>query len=626
MESASKDAYLIVLDGNVKDLPPEDASDYEMWKWASRVRKGVMWIPVDVKMSGIGAGQVVGNGHCEFYKLYDSGFWTQRFREALERGERLSYDIILSVVTGVADSIAILPTRCWLSKSDWSYGIETMAGNGPMHWAPFMVEFRHFDQAIVSLIESALGSGGAAYVNPSAGTRLEGLKIVPFDRPILQPLEQSKGYLTSLNALKRLFREVERHGDGWGIEFNHLQPTHCDFLLRHGKHILRVECKELKTWPSERSPFVAHRIWHVLYWRQLQELDGRVFCMTRDEVTGLMAATGTIDSGFLDSHSFAGFGEASAHILQHAEAAKAAASMAIRELQPEDMFEHLGDFELELDNPNDPHAGRKRGQLMLSWTSPQLNAECASFGYGVCLPIGGGHPYTTHVIASHIWSEQDKKVYHDAGVLPLKTWTAAQSRCICLRMQDASSPPNIFPIDCPLAIRRYQYKKPAQGNGNRFFILGSILDHKIHRTGEARSSSYLLLPSGFTVLSDQHDPLAKASEAEKEDGSHYFWHTENRKTEHTRPKWRKANAISMTNDSFGFIPKKHGINPYHYVLNLRDGSLLRALRDILECEGDVRIDNPRWPGTNKLFNGSEYHQTVGEVLQASWDYGCKFIQ
>ena len=48
-EASPCDAYIVVIDGDLADLPSATASDYERWQWARSKPRGIRWIPLDIK-------------------------------------------------------------------------------------------------------------------------------------------------------------------------------------------------------------------------------------------------------------------------------------------------------------------------------------------------------------------------------------------------------------------------------------------------------------------------------------------------------------------------------------------------------------------------------------------------
>lgn len=159
--------------------------------------------------------------------------------------------------------------------------------------------------------------------------------------------------------------------------------------------------------------------------------------MTRDEVIESMTHDGALSDTFVRTYTFSGFAEAARYILNHADTAKAVASNALRNLDSRSLFKGIGDYELDTKGAyKDPHRGRKRSPLMLSWVSSMLNSDCATRGYGLCLTVGNGHPRGTHIVVRHFWTEQEKRDYHEFGNLPFAVWSEKVKgrRCVVLRM------------------------------------------------------------------------------------------------------------------------------------------------------------------------------------------------
>lgn len=96
-------------------------------------------------------------------------------------------------------------------------------------------------------------------------------------------------------------------------------------------------------------------------------------------------------------------------------------------------------------------------------------------------------------------------------------------------------------------------------------MIGSVLDHKIHRGRQARSSKYLFLLSGFIVLSDEYDTLSIPHIATKERGSHLTRSVKNSIIE--LRDWNiTTSTLSFSNRRAKVI--RNGINPVYYLLGV----------------------------------------------------------
>ncbi len=58
---------LVRVTGTLESVLPEDATDYEWWKWAQSTLAGVSFILIDAKLNSITIGHTVDNRHKHFY-------------------------------------------------------------------------------------------------------------------------------------------------------------------------------------------------------------------------------------------------------------------------------------------------------------------------------------------------------------------------------------------------------------------------------------------------------------------------------------------------------------------------------------------------------------------------------
>lgn len=175
-----------------------------------------------------------------------------------------------------------------------------------------------------------------------------------------------------------------------------------------------------------------------------------------------------------------------------------------------------------------------------------------------------------------------------------------------------------MPFHYPLAFARSQYKKTVRGK--RFFILGSVLDHHLHREGSARNSNYLFMQSELTHLDGELDPLPAGDKEKMKTGAH-FWRTVLKATtELQHPPWAGSRPRKTFNES---ILRDKNTEAVHYIVNLADGTINREFERILTSAGRMRIENPRHPSKTATFDPRDYRQPFGDVLQAAWEFGCK---
>ncbi|KAK3703981.1 hypothetical protein LTR37_014084 [Vermiconidia calcicola] len=615
-EASSADAFILIIDSTVGDLPGEDASDYELWRWARRQPRGVKFVPIDVKTHNITIGQKVDDRHPHLYHWSHNSHYRDRVKAS---------EVVFALVEGIPDHVAVVPTQTWVDATDGSYGIETLSNKAALWMALFMVHVDHLDEAVARLVAVASGIN-KTFVNPTTHIALHDWRPKTMDEPNFDRSGDNPLWRSSMRSTLRLFDEIDNSNTGCRVELNPDAPVIHDFFIEI-PHSGLVRC-ETKTFRSlehmddifnmepRANPWADRRMWHVLY----LEIDDRCICITRDEISNC----GRPNNQFLEEHTVSGFPEALEHIKKHLSLARKEVVQALQRLTPAESSRDIPRREIVLDvNGIDPLAGPSRAQLTLPWVRHQLNLQCMKYGYGVCLALGDGHPLGTHVMVHYRWRERDKFLFRRYGKLPLQLWSqdASRRRCVVLRLQQHS------PMDVltgpggpsPFACLRGQWKKPVKER-NKFLIIGSTLDHRMHREGSEHHADYLLLPSHFTALGSYNSWLDEPMPSHRGKGQHYFHGTRNSETELSNPKWpTKKNCITF-NDNF---IKDSSVEPHRYVLSLADGTLYHQILGVLrgDTNGETSIANAAFAGEQTRFRRGMYHTTVQEVLQTTWNYG-----
>ncbi|KAK3698123.1 hypothetical protein LTR37_017081 [Vermiconidia calcicola] len=616
LERAPADAFIAVIDlDEAQNVPLGTASDYERWKWARSKPSGVDFIALDAKLNNLTIGQQVTDQNASFY------CWTKTrdYRDRVEDSE-----VIFGIVEGVDDHIAVVPTATWVASPDvtGTYGIETLTSRAPVWVSLFMVHLDDLAEAVVRVAITAVDeTGESCYINPTDNkARLRGWKPRTTTRPRLDPdCNANTSAKISHTATLRRWKEIEQAG--WTIVFNPVKPSVHDVSIYSSETgLLRLEEKDfdnnslpnlVSNISSRGAALVERRMWHVVY---VQTQDG-VICMTRDEVTELRGKRPS--KNFIAEHTWKNFKEASKHIRAHAVDAKRAVQHELRKLKPADISRGLPEREITLgDLKRDPLGGLRGAQTTLPWVSREVNYQCLRDRFGVCLPLGAGHPLGgTHSIVDYDWKPCDVTRYCAQGRLPLDPWSGKEKlTCAVLRFQDHSPRAHLKPLGLGLAVLKAHWKKTVKGK--RCLILGARLPHELHRTGEPRNASYLLIPDGFTVLGADQDNLKEASD--KSTGDHFFRRDESIDNQLRNPAWGTKGWAIVMGKKF-FVDKR--TNALRYNLNLANGMLNQQLKDLLRSsDGTTSIDNPNCPG-NEVFEVASYIFELPEVRELGWDYG-----
>ncbi|KAK1814620.1 hypothetical protein LTR12_011006 [Friedmanniomyces endolithicus] len=609
--TAADSAFVAIVLDQATDTPLDTASDRDLWKWARGGPPGVHFIPVEFKFTSVTIGRATGS--IQFYTWSASHKYAQRAPDS---------EVVISIVEGVGDHVAILPTATYVRAPSWprTHSSDTIQARAPVWFPPFMVDLRQVGEAVVSIVVAAL-SNASPYVNPTTGVSLTGWRPRHTADPRIAREPEALGARgrSSVQGSLRLFYEIEHAGLACSVESNYAAPVGFDFCLLHPKlGRLHVEEKTAKSWQAllpnlhmlgqRINPLASRRIWHVLY---MHSPDG-VLCFTRDEVSQIQLLSESRLDDLIATHRFADFRSSFAHIEAHAAQAKAAVTRVIYDLQPADMSQDLPDEVLWLQDLARDALDTSTHQL--PWLSRQINFQAMKARFGVCLPLGRGHPLGTHVIIAYAWTSDNVARYLRDGTLPLSLWSPGQRlRCIVLRFQDCAPRSNIS-IYYPLTVQQSDTTRTVPGQ--RCFVVGSTKPAALHENGEPRNASYLLLPDEFTILSRETDQLEP--QCGTEDGAH-FWRSEGVywRGQKTRSDWDYAYG----HQGFRTFMADKQVEPLRYMLNVADGTFNQQIENIFKSEGgSARIGSPRYPG-NKTFLVAPYITTLAEVHQCAWDYG-----
>jgi hypothetical protein len=623
LEGAAADAHLLVIgpDVNVSKMPGAQASSYKVCRWAIEQPKGVRWIPIDVKFSGIGAGCSVKENEVEFYR------WGKESRGAKRETFRSRFEIVLVVVEGLTDAIAIMPAQIWAATTDQSIGIEPTTARAPHFLTPFIVEQDDFELMLSRLVQSASPSG-PWYVNPTTNVQMEFWRPIALASPRMEPANVSVPSRTSMDDMFRLFDDVELSGTAYSIQFSPVPPAIRDFdLQREGEGAVRCEFK-VGPDPNDHAPkfLEAGRQWDMLICRVS---DDRLFCLARNDAAPYMGQQ-SLSHELVEAHMFEDAAEMMMYIERNASRARVERQKALRDVKPDDVCGP----EVWVLNPgdNDPKSGRKNKQLLLPWVPSELVASCAAARYGVPLGLGRGDPSGMYTVVHHEWSNGDVETYQSTGRLPFDIWNVDKKKPgaygVVLRLLDLGTPNNRNPMCEPFSMYRRDWRRPTPGQGRYFFLLGSVLSEKIHRAGTARGSRYLFLPSEFTALSST-DTLKQPDMQKKTTGEHYARRQKVAERELQEPRWGgQAGTVNFNNKNVHILSSDgdgDAIEPTRYVIGLLDGSIVAAIKDVLSTtEGETSIDNPLFSDQNRSFARVSYHRLVRDLLQAKWDNGCEF--
>ena len=579
---------------------PEGATDYEMWQWMRSHPSGFAFIPIDIKTCNLTIGRTVDDRHKHFYH------WTVpcHYEKTISTSE-----VIFANVEGVHDSIAVLPSRAWLdatTSTQGSYGIESLSGRAPSWMPVFMVHLSDLAEAVESL-SLAADDATQTYVNPTNGIAFTGWELEATSTPDVEPSGDNKSYSASFESTLEFLDEAQ--ASGCRVHFNPIAPiSHDIYLSTPLSGLLRFELKvydSLETLHAftkltpRNCALAPRRTWHVLY----MKVSDYTVCITRDEALTVEDIT----EQWLKERAIASFDEALAYIARHAQQAREKVKMVMRDIQPGDICAGLPEREIILHLTGlDPLIGHERTQLTLPWVRHMINVQCMQDAYGICFSLGEGHPLGTHLYVDHTWTEQEMRAFQVFGKLPLDLWSreSVQSFGLILRLEDHAPKTELLPA--PYAWLRAQWKKPVRGM-EHFLTLGWIGAHQ-----------YFLLPSEFTALSSDKDPLPEPVD-ERHDGGHFSHSAVNSTTELQDPPFPSKHRACVVISNKVITDKAVRLD--HHFLDITDGSMNRNLKAILQSSGACSIGDPAVTNT-KAFAAAAYRVRVSDVLQITWDYGC----
>lgn len=613
-------------DKSLERPPGQDASDFELWDWVKTHQDRLHVIPFDVKLWS--------------RLMAQKGYYSWTIGR-LDGKEDNDYDILLIMVEGVRDYVAVLPHAVWRQTTDSAHGIERMSGRVPSWMVPYMVHFDHIGAAFNILAQAAMGEH-VHFVNPTSNHVIRGWTPKASTGPApIEPKGVAEGVDISYKAILHLFSEIKQAG--CKVYFNVVQPSVHDFYIdipSIGK--VRVEHKStdrpagraaFQSTDERRSALDQRRMWHLFYG---QCADG-VICFARHELPAALAGTdGTkLNQVFAHKHTYTGFSEVLVKLTaERVQKARLAATAAIRHLRPEQLVRGLDAAawkrrteRAQIKLPEEYSLVDLTGlRSVLPDVSVLLNQSLCRIGYGVAFARSSGHPVGNLALVEHYWRPEEQERFKQ-GELPFEWFSPGTSdkTCLVLRVQDHSWPRGEQLLHGSVGIRRAHWKKPVQGD-KRHIILGTLLDHRTAPPND-RLSWMLILPSGLTTMFDSTDDRLKKLPADAATrGEHLSRHANTFDTQLTSPPWPSAHSVMrFTSQGHSFLAKEPSINILRYILNLTDDTVAYQLKDILESQDTASIKNPQSarPDPNAVFEATPYHWTGREFDECAYEYGCK---
>jgi len=261
------------------------------------------------------------------------------------------------------------------------------------------------------------------YINPTNDCSFHGCTIDTVGIPKLAPSPTAGLLYKSFEGTLKLFAEIE--SAGLAVELNPLAPLVHDFYLRiPGFGLLRVELKDYLSLEGvltlldspRRNPFDKRRLWHVL----LILVEEQVVCVTRDEV----GRDFRLEIPWLQQGACNDFAATMPRIKEHATQAKCHVLSALRNMQPEDIYQGIteGQLNIEIYSP-DPLSGHKQHQRTLTWLALAINERCAKDGYGICFALDASHPVADHIFVKYRWTPEEQQAFEGFRTMPTLLWS-----------------------------------------------------------------------------------------------------------------------------------------------------------------------------------------------------------
>lgn len=595
-----------------------------MLLWALRQTEH-HFVPFDVKTMSLTTRRLTVNGGRDI----EPDEYTFRGNPWGSQARAGSFYVI--VFEGDDEYVAVVPKGGWEQAYCWSHGIEALISGVPAWLQPFIVHRDHLRQACINMVRAA-EEDGPWYVNPTTHLRCVGFRPAKTVAPPLLP-EDTDRRNTSWDAVIRLWREAERHGDA--TRMNPIAPFFFDFYLDlKGEELISVEHKAttshdwsraFKLAVGRRSPFAKQRMWQVLW---CDTPDDAIICFTRDEVKDEWAGATLISKEMRRNNTFPDYKSAIEHVRRHLPRARRAAEDAMAEIPVDNidadvLFNTNARLDKILsDTSIDSSSVSPRYHPSVPWLCAQFNQACRENKFGVCLPLDVHHPLTNHMFVSHEWSEAEVTAYDQSGgTLPVNAHSPElyeeNRECVFLRFQDHASP--VATRTFPLRMMGTYWTQPVKDA--HFLIVGNVLEKDLLEPGDPQSSKYLLLPSGFTTMFDSGTFLQPIPMADRREGRHV-----NQKmviADRALPGLHRRERSFSSSSLF----VKDGVDPLRYIFPLQDAArtLYRHVCKIFESEAPVSFDNPQSALPNKSFDPRPYRHRVRQVPQGVWDYGCECI-
>jgi hypothetical protein len=98
----------------------------------------------------------------------------------------------------------------------------------------------------------------------------------------------------------------------------------------------------------------------------------------------------------------------------------------------------------------------------LDWLCDPFNMQCRREGFGALLPLDPGHPFGSHTVVDHKWSDEQKEAFDKDRTLPITAYSRRLDRrsCMILQLWDLSHY-NVTERRYPLWMRRVYWRRPG---------------------------------------------------------------------------------------------------------------------------------------------------------------------
>ncbi|KAK5722353.1 hypothetical protein LTR15_005583 [Elasticomyces elasticus] len=556
-------------------------------------------------------------------------------------------DLMVLVLEGVQNYVALVPPAVWLASRDIGYGIEPLITLVPTWVYPFMVADKHLKAAVEAMCAVMRGEVDV-YVNPTTGVQFHTWQ--PTTRHKLPPAlpANNSWWEGSYDAIWELWQLLERVG--YKAHLCPIQPLICDFLLELHLHdsvpmLLACEHKSFSSHglsTGRRSPFAARRQWHFLFLHDSKL--GVVWCFARQHVREEWSHKSWLNKEHLEGHRYAlddeGLTALDEYVRSTAEAAVEEVQRIVKLWASEsDVTEDDLDQILTSNwrrPPEVPTAGlvdklpsRAFSDRSLPWLCHHLNTLCAQMREMVCFPLDPLHSRGDHLLVDVDWPPALAARFLEGdqqGVLPAHAFSLAirNKRSIVLSFLDMSPDRSEVDAAYPLFIRKEHVRRPAVEK--HFLYCGSI-DARVTREVEQSSRqplapTIMLMPSEFTSIFEQ----GLRKEKRVDDRASAYFRKDDSLQSDTAGMWPAGATHPQKLIQGGFfMSKKHPeINPLRYILDGRsteEGSFWHNLRRILKEPGPASIVSIPGTRNNQEFGTEKYITDPMDVHQDAWNHG-----